>query len=47
MKEGINLSELLKEETSEDLGYDDGRDHAEVDEDYANDDGDNLDGYDN
>ena len=25
MKEGINLSDLLKEETSEDLGYDDGK----------------------
>lgn len=47
MKEGINLSEILKEETSEDLGYNDGRDLADVDEDYENDDGDNLDGYDN
>ena len=33
--------------TTEELGYDDGKDPLDVDEDYANDDGDNLDGYDN
>ena len=29
------------------LGYDDGKDPLDVDDDYADDDGDNLDGYDN
>ena len=42
-----DIMETPQEITTEELGYDDGKDPLDVDEDYANDDGDNLDGYDN
>ena len=48
-QQGIKLEDMEtpQEVTTEELGYDDGKDPLDVDEDYANDDGDNLDGYDN
>ena len=49
-QQGIKLEDIMEtpqEVTTEELGYDDGKDPLDVDEDYANDDGDNLDGYDN
>ena len=49
-QQGIKLEDIMdspQEVTTEELGYDDGKDPLDVDEDYADDDGDNLDGYDN
>ena len=49
-QQGIKLEDIMdspQDVTTEDLGYDDGKDPLDVDDDYADDDGDNLDGYDN
>ena len=48
-QQGIKLEDIWKlhKSLAEELGYDDGKDPLDVDEDYADDDGDNLDGYDN